>query len=177
MPIHFGDKSHFENFYGEFFMSDKKLRENLTEFLQEGPAHASFVDALEGIHPENRNNHVNTSIHTIWEELEHMRLCQEDILRFTLDSTWKSPAWPSGYWPQETQSLSDEQWHQTISGYKADLNSVIQLVNDSTIDLTHTLPHDSWRTYLREILLIIDHNAYHLGKIVDIRKLLSDWHH
>ena len=155
-------------------MKEKSLRENLLEFLLKGPAHLSLKDALTGIKVNNRNKQVSNSPTTIWEELEHLRLAQEDILRYTLDPSWQSPEWPAGYWPEKGGELTDEQWDKTISLFFADLDEIVNLVRDESIDLTETIPHGEGRTYLREILLIIDHNAYHLGKIVHMRRLLGD---
>ena len=155
-------------------MKEKSFRENLLEFLQKGPAHLSIRDAITGIRVKNRHKPVKNSPTTIWEELEHLRLAQEDILRYTLDPSWQSPPWPAGYWPEKGGELTDDQWNKTITSFFADLDEIVNLVRDESIDLTETIPHGEGRTYLREILLIIDHNAYHLGKIVHMRRLLGD---
>ena len=155
-------------------MKEKSLRETLIEFLEKGPAHLSVKDAMTGIRVENRNKTIGKSITTIWEELEHMRLAQEDILHYTLDATWTSPPWPEGYWPEKGINLSDDQWDDTVTFFLKDLRQIVDLVNEKQIDLTEKIPHGGWHTYLREILLVIDHNAYHLGKIVHMRRLLGD---
>ncbi len=104
-----------------------------------------------------------------------MRLAQEDILRYTLDPTWKSPSWPDGYWPSNNDNLTEEIWEQTVSNFFSDLDELIRFIGDSSLDLTTQIPHGEGRTYLREILLVADHNAYHVGQIVQIRKLLDNW--
>jgi hypothetical protein len=156
-------------------MNDNNLRKNLTELLQGGSSHISIEKALENINPEIRNFKPEPNIHSLYEEIEHMRIAQEDIYRYTIQKDWKSPEWPDGYWPDHSKDLSDEEWHKTLSGFTNDLHFVIGLVNDMNIDLTAEIPHGEGRTYLREILLVADHNAYHIGKIVDIRKILGDW--
>lgn len=156
-------------------MNDKNLRKNLVELLRGGSAHVSIKKALDEINPEIRNFRGTPNIHSIYEELEHMRIAQEDILKYTLDKYWNSPEWPDGYWPDNNDSMNDSLWENSYMGFFSDLESMIDLVNDESIDLTQEIPHGDGRTYLREILLVADHNAYHIGKIVDIRKILGDW--
>jgi uncharacterized damage-inducible protein DinB len=156
-------------------MKDLTLRANLVELLRGGSAHVALEQALDGIKPENRSVRPAPGLHSIWDELEHMRIAQEDILRYTLDASWKSPEWPEGYWPSKSENISDEDWNNSLSAFFADLEEIIKLVQRSDLDLTAEIPHGEGRTYLREILLVADHNAYHLGQIVQIRKLLGDW--
>ena len=156
-------------------MSDTLLRQNLIELLKMGSAHVTISQALAGLKPENRNRIVDVNNHTIWEELEHICLAQEDILQYMLNPQWESPPWPGGYWPQRSDTLSNEQWESTIGKFKRDMDRLIELVEDSNIDLKDYIPHTKNHTYLREILLVADHNAYHLGKIVQLRKMLNDW--
>ncbi|MEJ2103752.1 MAG: DinB family protein [Ignavibacteriaceae bacterium] len=151
------------------------LREQLIKALNGGQAFTPFKEALEGIAQENRNKKVNENTHTIWQELEHIRIAQEDILQYMIDPNWKSPRWPDEYWPRESKDLSEKTWQKSYEGFFNDLHSVIQLVKNPEIDLLEIIPHTENHTYLREILLIIEHNAYHIGKIVDIRKSLNNW--
>ena len=156
-------------------MNENILRRNLTELLRGGSAHVSAEKALDDINPELRNFRPQQGLHSIYEELEHMRLAQEDIYRYTLEEGWESPPWPEGYWPANNHNCNDDLWEITVSHFFEDLESIIGLINDINIDLTSEIPHGEGRTYLREILLVADHNSYHLGKIVDIRKMLGDW--
>lgn len=156
-------------------MNEKNFRKNLVELLRGGSAHVSIEKALDDINPEIRNFRGTPNIHSIYEELEHMRIAQEDILKYTLSESWKSPEWPVGYWPDDNDSMNDDIWNNTFTGFFRDLESMIHLVNDESMDLTQEIPHGDGRTYLREILLVADHNAYHIGKIIDIRKILGDW--
>jgi uncharacterized damage-inducible protein DinB len=111
--------------------------------------------------------------HSIRQILEHLRIAQEDILRYTLDSSWQSPEFPAGYWG--SSESGDEAWSRSLSRFFSDLDEVIGLVEDPRLDLTAEIPHGEGRTYLREVLLVADHNAYHLGQIVQIRKVIGDW--
>jgi len=156
-------------------MNDSILRQNLVELLRGGHAHVTLEQALDGLAPAARDARPANCPHSVWENVEHMRLAQEDILRYTLDSSWVSPDFPDGYWPKETNVLSDETWAASVDAFSADLEEVIKLVEDRSMDLTAEIPHGEGRTYLRQVLLVADHNAYHLGQIVQIRKALGDW--
>lgn len=156
-------------------MNDSILRQSLVELLRGGHAHVSPEKALNGIAPQLRNARPAGG-HSVWEELEHMRLAQEDILRYAVDASWISPPFPDGYWPKATASLTEEMWAASVAAFFADLEEVIKLAQDTSIDLTAEIPHGvEGHTYLREILLVADHNAYHLGQIVQTRKALGDW--
>jgi len=157
-------------------MNDKKLRENLVELLQGGSAHVTFDAAVKKINPAIRNFRPEPNLHSIYEEIEHIRIAQEDIYRYTVEEGWVSPPWPEGYWPDVKDDITDEQWNAAIDRFRKDQERLIQLIRDEKIDMTAEIPHGKGRTYLREILLVADHNAYHLGKIVDIRKSLGDWY-
>jgi hypothetical protein len=156
-------------------MSEKNLRHSLVELLKGGQAHASLQTALDGIEPQKRNVRPQGFQHSIWEMLEHMRLAQEDILRYTLDAQWVSPEFPIGYWPANPEHMQESDWHNSVSGFLADLQEAIKLVEDQSLELTAEIPHGEGRTYLRQVLLIADHNAYHLGQLVQARKALQDW--
>jgi uncharacterized damage-inducible protein DinB len=156
-------------------MNDSILRQNLNELLRAGHAHVPAKQALDGLEPALRNARPASDLHSVWEELEHMRLAQEDILRYTIDASWTSPDFPEGYWPKETEDLSEEVWASSVAAFFADLEETIKLVEDSSRDLTAEIPHGEGRTYLRQVLLIADHNAYHLGQIVQTRKALGAW--
>lgn len=156
-------------------MSDSVLRAELVNLLRGGEAHAKAETALADVNPKLRSVPPGADVHSVWEELEHLRIAQEDILRYTLDPSWKSPEWTEGYWPTKTDSVTDEMWQASVDGFTSDLEEVIKLIQDSEVDLTAKIPHGDWRTYLRQVLMVADHNAYHLGQIVQARKLLGDW--
>jgi hypothetical protein len=157
-------------------MNDHKLRENLLEMFQGGSTHIGFEEAVKEVNPGIRNFRPKPSLHSIYEEIEHIRIAQEDIYRYTVEKGWVSPQWPEGYWPDVKGDITDEQWHSTLDRFRNDQERIIELIQDQQIDLTAEIPHGEGRTYLREILLVVDHNAYHLGKVVDIRKSLGDWY-
>ncbi len=156
-------------------MNESKMRKDLTELLRAGHAHVTLFDALEGFNPKNRSIRPAKDLHSVWELLEHMRISQEDILRYTLDASWKSPEWPEGYWPAKNSISSAELWDKSVAQFNSDLEELIAIVNDKSIDLTAEIPHGEGRTYLREIMLAADHNSYHTAQIVQTRKSLGDW--
>lgn len=156
-------------------MNDSALRNALVEVLNGENAHVSARRALEGVKPRFRNVRPVGAPHSIWELLEHLRIAQEDILRYTLDRSWVSPAFLEQYWPKPATRLTEEKWSNSVSRFFADLDEVIKLARNKRIDLTAKIPHGEGRTYLRQVLLVADHNAYHVGQIVRARKALGDW--
>ena len=156
-------------------MNDSALRENLVELLRGGHAHTTAEKALADVKPELRNTRPAEGLHSVWEELEHLRIAQEDILLYTIDESWKSPEFPAGYWPAKVEIVTDKMWSASVKDFFDDLEELIRLAENTEIDLTAKIPHGEGRTYLREILLAADHNTYHLGQLVQTRKALGDW--
>lgn len=156
-------------------MNDKILRNHLVKLLKGGQAFITFDQALKNVKPELRNKRPSGQIHSVWENLEHIRIAQEDILKYSIDPEWESPDWPKGYWPESSSSIDDKTWINSISSFLNDQEEVLKLVKNEKINLTSIIPHTKEHTYLREILLVADHNAYHLGQIMIARKLLNDW--
>ena len=156
-------------------MTDRVLREHLVNLLKGGEAFATFENALENVNPQLRNKRPAENIHSVWENLEHIRIAQEDILKYTVDPEWESPSWPEGYWPDDKGDIDDEKWKNSLSSFLNDRDELIKLVLNENIGLTSKIPHTDGHTYLREILIAAEHNAYHLGQILITRKLLNDW--
>lgn len=155
-------------------MDDSRLRRDLVELLEGRGAHVDARTAFADLAPELRGARPIADGHTIWEILEHLRIAQEDILRYTLDAGWTSPSWPEGYWP-EADSPTEEEWDRSLAAFSRELEEVVALVKDPATDLTAEIPHGEGRSYLREVLLVADHNAYHVGQVVEIRRLLGAW--
>jgi DinB superfamily len=152
-------------------MNDQVLRDQLVELLTEGHAHLSLDAALKAVPRDLRGRRPGRS-HSAWQLLEHMRLAQEDIFRYTLDPKWKSPEFPEGYWPKRPVP-TDAEWKACLKAFRKDLDELVAFVRDPKTDLTARLPHGEGRTYLRQVLLVADHNAYHLGQLVQARKQLA----
>ena len=156
-------------------MNDKIFRENLINALTRENAHLSLESSIKNLISENRNVNPSPSIHSVWQLLEHIRICQEDILQYILDPKWKSPEWPDEYWPKTTGNISDIEWNNSIKKFNNNMQQLVKIVKDKSIDLTSIIPHTKNHTYLREILILIEHNSYHTAQIVQTRKLIGDW--
>jgi hypothetical protein len=155
--------------------NDKALREHLLALMRGGHAHATFDAAVKGLPVALRGKRPKGAEHSPWEILEHMRLAQWDILEFSRDPKHVSPKWPEGYWPAKKAPASDAAWNKSLRAFRADLESMCQLVADDSTDLYAKIPHGDGQTILREALLVADHNAYHLGEMVLVRRLLGAW--
>jgi hypothetical protein len=152
----------------------KSLRKHLIWLLREGHAHAGFESAIRGLPAKARGAKVKGAPYTAWELLEHMRLAQWDILEFSRDAKHVSPDFPSGYWPK-TKAPPPGAWEKSVRRFRADLKAMERLVANPKTDLFARIPHGSGQTILREALLLADHNAYHLGQLVMLRRLLGEW--
>lgn len=151
------------------------LRDHLLDLLHGGGAHVDFAAAVDGIPSELRGKRPPDSPHSCWELLEHMRIAQWDILEFTRSSKHKSPKWPDGFWPKSPEPPDAETWKKTVVAFQADLEAMCELISSPHTDLFAKIPHGEGQTPLREALLMADHNAYHLGQLVLVRKLLGAW--
>jgi uncharacterized damage-inducible protein DinB len=156
-------------------MDERTLRKDVVELLRGGSAHATWEQALAGRRPATRAKSPGRGLHTIWQLVEHMRITQEDILRYALDPGWKSPKWPEEYWPS-LEEPSGKRWKASLAAFERDLEAVVGMVLDPALDLTSVIPHgETGHTYLREALLVADHNAHHLGQVIEARRRLRDW--
>jgi hypothetical protein len=114
-------------------------------------------------------------IYTPWHLLEHLRLAQWDILEFIQNPHHVSPEWPDGYWPARDEETDEEGWKQTINQFQADLAALADIVADPGTDLYADLPHAPGYNILREILVVADHNAYHIGEFAILRQVMGTW--
>ena len=152
---------------------DASLRKHLFYVLKGGQAHVSFEDFVRDFPVDLCGKQIAGLPYTAWQVLEHMRLAQWDILEFTRDPHHVSPDFPTGYWPPPDQSGTTELWEETIERFRDDLSQMQMIVADENNDLHAKLAHGKGQTILREALLIADHNAYHLGALAVIMRLLQ----
>jgi len=152
------------------------VREQIINLLKGGQAHLTLDDALKDFPEKLRGVTPPGAEHSAWQLLEHLRIAQWDILEFSRDAKHVSPKWPDGYWPTSDKPPTDAQWKKSISAIKKDLQAMQRLVEDPSTDLYSKIPHGTGQNILREALLIADHNAYHLGQLVLVRRLLGAWH-
>ena len=156
-------------------MNETVVRQSLVDLLTKEQAHAGARSAFAGVLPKNRTRRPHAQGHSLWELLEHLRLAQEDIVRYTLDAEWRSPDFPEGYWPAAGDAPDDARWDASVAAFLSGIDETVALAKDRAIDLTAELPHGEGRTYMRQVLLVADHNAYHLAQVVETRKALDDW--
>ncbi|HTA80662.1 MAG TPA: DinB family protein [Terracidiphilus sp.] len=155
--------------------NDAALREHLIDLLTKGNAHATFDQAVKNMPVELRGKRPKGAEHSPWQLLEHLRIAQGDILEFSRDAKYHSPKWPDEYWPKNPTPPDDKAWDKTVRAFRKDLKSMCELVSDAQTDLYAKIPHGDGQTILREALLVADHNAYHVGQLVLVRKMLGAW--
>ena len=152
---------------------DKALREHLLYLLRGGGAHLDFESAVADFPVASINRKVENLPYTAWQIVEHMRIAQWDILEFSRSAAHASPPWPEGYWPAPGEEAGEEAWRRSLDAFRADLEAMAVLVEDPAQDLYAPIPHGDGQTLLREALLVADHNAYHLGALVVLKRLLQ----
>ena len=154
---------------------DHVLREQVLYLLGGGGAHVNFDNALAGLPADLRGVKPPNLPFSAWSLLEHMRIAQWDIVEFSVNPQHVSPAWPDGYWPEGDAPPSDAAWKKSVQQFRRDLKRMQALVANRHTDLYSPIPHGDGQTILREALLVADHNAYHLGELVVVRRLLGAW--
>ena len=150
------------------------MRELLARILAWGDAHVGYDDAVADI-PEHLRGTQPSGLHSPWELLEHLRITQHDILDFCVNPEYEEMNWPEDYWPASPAPPSAEAWNESIASFTRDRQELQKLAADPAIDLTARIPHGNGQTYGREILLVADHSAYHVGQLVLVRQLLGAW--
>ncbi len=151
------------------------LRRQVAKSLGWGDAHVDWPEALAGLPPQLRGVRPEGAPHSVWELLEHVRIAQWDILEFSRNAKHVSPEFPEGYWPNSAVPPSPAAWTKSVKAFFRDRKTFQQLVSNPKTDLLLRIPHGSGQTILREILLAADHNSYHLGQFILLRRLLGAW--
>ncbi|HLK62324.1 MAG TPA: DinB family protein [Bryobacteraceae bacterium] len=154
---------------------DSALREQLIRMLQGGLAHATFDDVIRDFPTDKIGIRPHGIPHSAWELLEHMRIAQNDILEFSRSAEYVSPNWPQGYWPKSAAPATPGLWNESVARFRQDLVEFEALLQDPKIDLNREFPWGDGQTVLREALLIGSHNSYHLGQLVQVRRLVGAW--
>jgi DinB family protein len=155
--------------------SDNSLREHLVNLLTGEGAHANFESAVKDLPANLRAKRPKGAAHSPWEVLEHLRIAQWDILQFMRNPKHVSPDFPAGYWPSAQTPLNEKAWDQSVAAFRADLKAIVDLTVNESTDLFAPLAHGDGKTILREALLVADHNSYHLGELVLLRRVLDSW--
>ena len=154
-------------------MNEAQLRTHLRRLLDWQDAHVNFDAAIADIPPDRRGERPPGIPHSPWELLEHLRRAQHDILEFCINPEYEELKWPADYWPPPASSPTDDEWRHSIADYKKDRVALDRLAAET--DLFRAIPHGQGQTYLRELLLVADHTAYHVGQLVLVRRLLGLW--
>jgi len=154
---------------------EKPLRTHLRKLLDWEDAHAGFDAAVEGVPLKSRGAVPEGDTHSLWQLLEHLRLAQRDILDFCRNPAYVEPASMDAYWPAASAPPSEAAWRESIAGFRGDLESLKDLAGDESLDLFSKIPHGTGQTYLRELLLVADHNSYHVGQLIAVRRRLGIW--
>lgn len=155
--------------------NDQAVRDHLLYLLSDGGAHLKFDAAVKDLPASLRGKRPKGAEHSPWELLEHMRIAQWDILEFSRNQKHKSPDFPDGYWPKTQAPPDEKSWDKSVKAFRADLKAMEDLVKNPSTDIFAKIQHGDGQTILREVLLVADHNAYHLGQFVLLRRLLGAW--
>lgn len=155
--------------------SEKQLREKLVKLLDGGEAHMSFNDAVSDFPTKHINDFPPNVPYTFWHLIEHIRITQWDILEFITNPNYKYIKWPDEYWPKRDKKAKKSDWEKTIKVYNSDLKKLIKIVKDPKTNLYKKIPWGEGQNILREILLVCDHSAYHIGELGILRQVTSTW--
>ena len=153
---------------------DQTLRDHVLYLLRGEGAHVDFESVVADFPVEKANQTIEHLPYTAWHVLEHMRIAQWDILEFSRNPAHVSPKWPEGYWPSQKVRPNAAAWSESVARFRTDLKDMEDLVSDPGSDLLAPFPHGDGQTLLREALLVADHNAYHLGVLVTIKRILAE---
>ncbi len=156
-------------------MSDSKLREQLLQLLNGRNAHMSFDDAVANFPPALINTRPPNVTYSFWQLVEHLRIAQWDILDFMRNPNYKSLKFPDDYWPAPDAETDLDGWQESIAAFRADQAELAAIVTDTAVDLTADLPHAPGYSVLREINVVADHNAYHIGELAILRQVVAAW--
>jgi len=154
----------------------KQLKDQLLDRFTKSGAHADLFDALRGLSWEQAGQKQENFPYNIWQLAEHIRITQYDILEFCRNPDYKSPDWPLGYWPKQNSPEDSKEWKQTLDHIQADHQTFANWLRQEDADILKRFDHGSGQSLFNEALLILDHNAYHVGQIILIRKLNGWWH-
>ncbi|HKI82990.1 MAG TPA: DinB family protein [Candidatus Krumholzibacteria bacterium] len=155
-------------------MSSDMLRDQLLTMLQASNAHPMLKEIVQDFPPEHYGTLPEGFNHSAWQLLEHLRLAQEDILKFSTDPNYESPPWPEGYWPKNQAPRGEAQWSASVEDFQRNLKSMMKLVADESKDLQEPLAQGDGQTLLREAILLIKHNSYHFGQLMLLKRYFEN---
>ena len=154
--------------------SSQQLKKELATLLITSHAHVSFDDAIKNIPFDDLSKKPNNVPYSIWQQIEHIRITQKDILDFSVNKNYKELNWPDDYWVIASAPENEAAWNQSIANIQSDLNAFIEALQNAD-DIYEPFKHGSGQSWLREALVLFDHNSYHLGEVIALRRLLGNW--
>lgn len=154
---------------------NKLLIQHLVKQLDVSEAHASFDDAVKNMPFEQQGIRPKGAERSPWEELEHLRIAQWDIFEFAMNPKHQSPEFPAGYWPGSPNPPNEKAWEKSVKSFQSDRAKFKKYLTDESTDLFAKIPHGDGQTVLRQAIVAIDHNAYHIGQLILLRRLLGAW--
>ncbi len=157
-------------------MSDAELRNQLVRMLTVQQAHMGLEDAVKAFPAKDYNTRPPNVEYTFWHLLEHLRITQWDILDYCRNPNYKELEWPKGYWPAKDATTDAAGWNHTLNQFIADRDALVAIVQNPQTDLYAQIPHGAaGHNILREILVVADHNAYHIGELGILRQVVGNW--
>lgn len=154
----------------------RELKRQLLDRFMKSGAHVDLFDAIHGLSWEQAGQKRENFPYNIWQLTEHIRITQYDIVAFCRDPNYKSPDWPLGYWPKQDSPRDSKEWQQCLANIRADHEAFADLLQQEDVEILKRFDHGTGQSLFNEALLILDHNAYHVGQIILIRKLNGWWH-
>ncbi|MCI0449909.1 MAG: DinB family protein [Chlorobi bacterium] len=152
-----------------------RLREQLLGYIDQPHTHGSLMDAVKGLPEKYINEKPEGLPYSFWGMLEHIRLSQFDMIDFMQNPAYKELEWPKDYWPDESEKATRKMWDEAISMFQKDTETLKKIINDPEVDLFAKIPHGSGQTIFREVMQIIDHNSYHIGQLIVMRRMIGEW--
>lgn len=155
--------------------TDAALREHLLYLLNGDGAHTDFASAVKDLPEALRGKRPQGAAHSAWELLEHMRITQLDVLESIKDASHVSPEFPAGYWPGQAAPADAKAWDKSVKAFQLDFKTIIDLAASDSVDLLAPIAHADGQTVMRKLLMLADHTSYHMGQLVQMRKMLGSW--
>ena len=155
--------------------SNNQIRRQLVHLLTDSQAHMTFAQAVAAYPPAAINTAFPNAPYTPRHLLEHLRLAQRDILDFVADPPYREGTWPDDYWPARDARATAADWRRTIAAFRRDLQALVDRVSDPQTDLDALIARGNGQTIFREIVLVADHNAYHIGEFAIMRQVMGTW--
>ncbi len=152
---------------------DDTIRKHLLTSLQGRNAHLSFEQTIKDFPDNYYNKKISGIQYSCWDLLEHLRIAQWDILDFIMNPEYQSKSWPDNYWPKGKGDA--EKWKNSVKNFLDDRKEIETMLEDSAVDLYSPIPHAPDYTIFREIVIVIDHNSYHTGQLLLLRRALGIW--